>query len=94
MKKQTKNKNAKSIDEKLKTKGLMFFVSFFHVICKISNFNILTAKHLALASCTELALPKHSNKLTKIGHNFRKDKVIPEVSLSAAKVALLIACAT
>jgi hypothetical protein len=26
--------------EKLKTMGLMFFVSFFHVICKISNFNM------------------------------------------------------
>ena len=32
--------HAKSIDEKLKTKGLMFFVSFFHVIYKISNFNM------------------------------------------------------
>ena len=44
---------AKSIGEKLKTKGLMFFVSFFfHVIWKISNFNMGTAKHLAHASCT------------------------------------------
>ena len=30
---------------------------FFHVICKISNFNMWTAKHLAQASCTELTLP-------------------------------------
>ena len=29
---------------------------FFHVICKISNFNIWTAKHLAQASCSELTL--------------------------------------
>ena len=35
------NKNyqkAKSIDKTLKSKGLMFFDSFFHVICKISNY--------------------------------------------------------
>ena len=31
---------------------LMFFVFFFHVVCKISNSN----KHLAQASCTELTL--------------------------------------
>ena len=29
---------------------------FFHVICKISNFNIWTAKDLAQASCSELTL--------------------------------------
>ena len=29
---------------------------FFHVICKISNFNMWTAKHLAQASCTGLTL--------------------------------------
>ena len=40
LKKQNKkHQNVKYIGEKLKTKGLMFFVSFFHVICKISNFN-------------------------------------------------------
>ena len=31
---------------------LMFLVLFFHVICKISNFNMWTTKHLAKASCT------------------------------------------
>ena len=47
----------RSIDQKLKTKGLMFFnYFFFHVICKISNFDMQTAKHLAQASCTELTL--------------------------------------
>jgi hypothetical protein len=52
MKKQNKkHQNAKPIGEKLKSKGLMFFTSFFHVICKIS-------KHLAQASCTELILEK------------------------------------
>jgi hypothetical protein len=57
MKKQyKKHQNAKSIDEKLKTKGLMFFVSYFHVICKISNFDMWTTKYLAQASCTELTL--------------------------------------
>ena len=30
---------------------------FFHVVCKISNFDMWTAKHLAQASCTELTLP-------------------------------------
>ena len=42
MKKQSKkHQNAKFIGEKLKTKRLMFFVLFFfHVICKISNFNM------------------------------------------------------
>ena len=44
----------------------MFFVSFFHVICKISNFNVLTAKHLAQASCTELTLMTLSCKFSRI----------------------------
>ena len=35
---------------------LMFFVLFFRVVCKTSNFNKWTAKHLAQASCTELTL--------------------------------------
>ena len=38
---------------------LMFFVLFFHVVCKISNSNLWTAKHLAHASCTELTLLWH-----------------------------------
>ena len=39
-----------------KSSILMFFVLFFHVVCKISNFNMWTAKHLVQASCTELTL--------------------------------------
>ena len=35
---------------------LMFLVLFFHLVCKISNFNKWTAKHSAKASCTELTL--------------------------------------
>ena len=35
---------------------LMFFVLFFHVVCKISNFNMWTAKHLTQGSCTEFTL--------------------------------------
>ena len=55
MKKQNKkHENTRFIDEKLKNKSLVFFVSFFHVICKISNFDMWTAKHLAQASYTEL----------------------------------------
>ena len=34
---------------------VLFFI-VFHVICKISNFNMWTAKHLTQASCTELTL--------------------------------------
>ena len=57
MKKQNKkHQNARSIDEKLKTKSLMFFASFFHVICKISNFDMWTTKHLVQASFNELTL--------------------------------------
>ena len=59
-----KNKNKihqnTSIGEKLKTKSLIFFVSFFfiffHVISKVSNFDMWTEKYLAQASCTELTL--------------------------------------
>ena len=41
MKKQNKKlQNTKSINEKLKTKSLMFFVLFLRVICKISNFDM------------------------------------------------------
>ena len=39
-----------------KSSILMFFVLFFHVVCKISNSNMLTAKPLAKASFTELTL--------------------------------------
>ena len=57
MKKQKKkHQNAKSIGEKLKTKVWCSLFHFFHVICKISNSNMWTAKHLAQASCTELTL--------------------------------------
>ncbi len=56
MKKQNKKlQNTKSIGEKLK----------IDVICKISNFNMLTAKHLVQASCTELTL-KGSRTFTYI----------------------------
>ena len=37
---------------------LMFL--FFYVVCKISNFKMWTAKHLAQASCSELTLRKNS----------------------------------
>ena len=41
---------------------LMFFVLFFHGVCKISNFNLWTAKHLVQASCTELTLNRQDCK--------------------------------
>ena len=37
---------------------LKFFVLFLHKVCKISNFDMWTAKHLAQASCTELTVMK------------------------------------
>ena len=42
----------------------MFFVSFFYVVCKTSNFNMWTAKHWAQASCTELTLISQHDVLT------------------------------
>ena len=36
----------------------IIFVLFFHVVCKISSYNVWTAKHLAQVSCTELTLPE------------------------------------
>ena len=53
-KQKIKHQNARFSVEKLKYKSLMFFVSVFHVICKISNFNMWTAMYLTQASCTEL----------------------------------------
>ena len=47
--KKKKRQNAISIDENMKTKSLMFFVSSFHVICKISDLNIWTSKLLVLS---------------------------------------------
>ena len=55
MKKQNiKHQNARFIDEKLKTKSMMFFVLFCFM--RFVRFQILmqTATHLAQASCTEL----------------------------------------
>ena len=34
----------------------VFLFCFFHVVCKISNFDMWTSKHLAQASCTEFTL--------------------------------------
>ena len=39
----------------------MGFFWFFHEVCKISNFYMWTAKHLAQASCTELTLLSVAN---------------------------------
>ena len=81
MKKQNKkHQNARFIGEKLKTTSLMFFVSFFHVICKISNFNMCTAKHLAQAPCPELTLQGQKNLQnleTYSGPNFFNPKTFP-----------------
>ena len=52
-----KSKNIKILDLLVKTWKRRVWCSlfyFFHVICKTSNFNMWTAKHLARAPCTEL----------------------------------------
>ena len=36
---------------------LMFFLSIFHVVCKISSFDMWTAKHLVQTFCIEVNLP-------------------------------------
>ena len=56
-KKQNENhQNARFIDEKLETKVWYSLLQFSNVICKISNSNMWTTKHLAQASWTELTL--------------------------------------
>ena len=55
-----KTKSIKMLDVLMKNWKIRVWCSlfhFFHVTCKISNFNMWTAKHLAQASCTELTLP-------------------------------------
>ena len=57
MKKHDKyRQNVRSIGEKLKIRVLCSLLHFFHMICKISNLNMLAAKHLAQSSRTELIL--------------------------------------
>ena len=51
-----KHQNARYIGEILRVWCSLFHI--FHVICKISNFNMWTEEHLAQASCTELTLLK------------------------------------
>ena len=68
-----KAKNIKRLDllvKNWKVKVWWSLFHFFHVICKISNFNIWTAKHLAQASCTEFTL-QNIDKYLIIKVNFR-----------------------
>ena len=54
-----KTKSIKMLDLLMKKWKLRIWCSlfhFFHVISKISNFTMWTAKHLAQVSCTELTL--------------------------------------
>ena len=62
-----KTKNIKMLHLLVKNWKLRVWSSLFHffyVICKISDFNMWTAKHLAQASCTELTLLFSSFQLT------------------------------
>ena len=51
-----KHQKARSLVKNWKLRVWCSLFYFFHVICKISNFNMWTPKHLAQASCTELTL--------------------------------------
>ena len=55
-----KHQNAKSFGKNWKLRVWCSLFYFFHVICKISNSNMYTTKHLAQASCTELTLNEKS----------------------------------
>ena len=58
MKNQNKNhQNTKSIGKKLKTKGLIFFVSFFSCDLQDFKYQYVDHKHLGQASCTKFTLP-------------------------------------
>ena len=65
---------------------LMFFVLFFHVVCKISNFNMWTAKHLTQASCTEVSLQSQFFNLAKMSQSYYSLFEQSEYSLSAIKL--------
>ena len=53
----TKQKNIRLLLFSFSLINLAFwYFLFFHVVCKISNFDTWMAKHLAQASCTELTL--------------------------------------
>ena len=57
--------NVKILDLLMKNPKLRVWCSLFHlfhVICKISNFKMSTAKHLWQASCIELTLQANFNK--------------------------------
>ena len=73
-----KYQNAIFINEKWKLRIWYSLYHFFHVICKISNFNMWTAKHLAQASCTELNLKKNSWTLTEchVLKNFESPRML------------------
>ena len=58
-KNKTKTKNIKILDLLMRNWKLIVWCSLFHlfhVICKISNFNLWTARHLVQASSIELTL--------------------------------------
>ena len=63
-------KNKHAISKMTQITNCDVFCFVFHVVCKISNFNKWTAKHLAQASCTELTLPRHDSYIDT-GHLFR-----------------------
>ena len=58
-----------------KSSILMSFVMFFHVVCKISNFNIWTAKHLAQASFSELTLLQRKASIGYISFEVQQNEL-------------------
>ena len=76
-------KNIKMLDLLVKDWKLRVWCSLFHffqVICKISNFNMWTAKHLALASCTELTLLIHFS-----GDDLKEKQIVMEQNCTQFK---------
>ena len=68
-----KQKNIKMLDLLIKNWKVRVWCSsfqIFHMICKISNFNMWTAKHLVKASCTEFTL-QNIDKYLIIKVNFK-----------------------
>ena len=91
----SKTNNIKLLNRLVKNEKLRVWCSlfhFFHVICKVSNFNMWTVKHLAQASCTELTLPYTSDTLLFWHHQNprRKSPIWNELTSDSKKLGQCI----
>ena len=84
---------ARYIGKKWKLRVRCSLFDSFHVICKISNFNVWTNKHLAQASCTELTLFAAWNSTTyAVDHRAGVTDLQKIVLRSSLAGMLLISC--